>query len=97
MPGTAVSIVDQITDLVHLDQCVRIQRLYAQSNKLTTLVGSSIGHFKFLRELDVSHNMITYVFTPNFSAPFPLVHPQRSMFTLFMQKFEGDSARRVLL
>ena len=49
----------QLTELSNLDCCVRLQRLYAQGNKLRTLIGSSLLSFRFLRELDVSNNSIT--------------------------------------
>ena len=51
--------VPQLTELVNLDENVRLQRIYAQGNKLRTLVGSSLPLFKFLRELDVSNNNIS--------------------------------------
>ncbi|KAE8969429.1 hypothetical protein PR003_g27226 [Phytophthora rubi] len=48
----------QIQELDGLDGCVRIKQLYAQNNCIRSLEGSSLPHFKFLRELRLYDNKL---------------------------------------
>ncbi|KAE9119524.1 hypothetical protein PF010_g7841 [Phytophthora fragariae] len=49
---------NQILELDGLDGCVRIKQLYAQNNCIRSLEGSSLPHFKFLRELRLYDNKL---------------------------------------
>ncbi|KAE8915925.1 hypothetical protein PF003_g307 [Phytophthora fragariae] len=49
---------NQIQELDGLDGCVRIKQLYAQNNCIRSLEGSSLPHFKFLRELRLYDNKL---------------------------------------
>ncbi|EGZ17017.1 hypothetical protein PHYSODRAFT_502063 [Phytophthora sojae] len=49
---------NQIQELDGLDGCFRIKQLYAQNNCIRSLEGSSLPHFKFLRELRLYDNKL---------------------------------------
>ncbi|GLD98553.1 hypothetical protein PINS_up007250 [Pythium insidiosum] len=49
---------NQIERLEGLDGCFRLKQLYAQNNRIRTLDGSSLPHFKFLRELRLYDNKL---------------------------------------
>ncbi|KAE9185074.1 hypothetical protein PF005_g21401 [Phytophthora fragariae] len=48
----------QIQEHDGLDGCVRIKQLYAQNNCIRSVEGSSLPHFKFLRELRLYDNKL---------------------------------------
>ncbi|KAJ8578917.1 hypothetical protein ON010_g288 [Phytophthora cinnamomi] len=49
---------NQVQELDGLDGCFRIKQLFAQNNCIRSLEGSSLPHFKFLRELRLYDNKL---------------------------------------